>query len=236
MTETLSTADAQYEFLLDHDVLVEDDEGAVATTEAYDATRGVYHDSYAHVDEETFHETIGSLFGLTPEEAAEQVEELGITRAELVAYLSLDSYLDEVAPETDVDPGVLVQMAGMVAGVSPESPVPDVMPELTDDDYEAFLDEHPDAVVFVWKLHCAPCDEMKGDLDAILEAVPEDVAVAGVDGEAVAAFRKAFEVDAAPATLTFADGAFVEAVEGRRSPSQLSEMFANAFGSSPTPE
>jgi thiol-disulfide isomerase/thioredoxin len=232
----LSTADAQYEFLLDHDVFVEDDEGAVATTEAYDATRGIYHDSYAYVDDETFHGTVASLFGLTPEEAAEQVEELGITRSELVAYLALDSYLDDVVPDADVAPGVLVQMAGMVAGVAPESPVPDVMPELTDEDYEAFLEDNPDAVVFVWKLHCGPCDEMKVDLEAILEAVPDDVGVAGVDGEAVAAFREQFEVTAAPATLTFADGAFVECVEGRRTPDQLSEMFANAFGSSPALE
>lgn len=236
MSEELSTADAQYEFLLDHDVLVEDGDGAVAITEAFDADRGIYHDTYAHVDDETFHETVASLFGLSVEEAREQVEELGITRSELVAYLALDSYLDDVAPDAEVDPGVLVQMAGMVAGVAPESPVPEVMPELTDDDYEAFLDEHPDAVVFVWKLHCNPCDVMKRELDAVLAAVPDGVAVAGVDGEAVTAFRKAFEVDAAPATLTFADGEFVECVEGRRSPGQLSEMFANAFGSSPALE
>jgi thioredoxin-like negative regulator of GroEL len=77
---------------------------------------------------------------------------------------------------------------------------------------------------------------MKGDLDAILEAVPEDVAVAGVDGETVTAFRKEFDVGAAPATITVSDGSFVECVEGRRSASQLAEMFANAFGSSPALE
>ena len=43
-------------------------------------------------------------------------------------------------------------------------------------------------------------------------------------------FREAFDVDAAPSTLTFADGEFVESVSGSRSPAQLDEMFAVAFG------
>ena len=73
-------------------------------------------------------------------------------------------------------------------------------------------------------------------LDEIRAAAPESVAFAGVDGDAVADFRSEFEVDAAPATLTFADGDFVEAIEGRRSPEQLAEMFENAFDHSPALE
>jgi thiol-disulfide isomerase/thioredoxin len=229
MSALATDSEARYEYLLDAGVFVEEADGSVAVTESFDAARGVYQDSYADASDERFHETLAELFDLSVDEAEAQAAELGVTRDELVAYLSLRSYLDE-PPE----PTALVQLAAMVSDVAPASPVPDSLPELTDDDYETFLDDHPDAVVFVWKLHCAPCDEMKADLGAIRAAAPEGVAFAGVDGESVAAFRREFDVDAAPATLTFADGSFVEAIEGRRSPSQFADMFANAFGDSGT--
>jgi thiol-disulfide isomerase/thioredoxin len=233
VTADLATdPEARFEFLCEHGVLVETDDG-VATTERYDAIRDIYHATYHDVDDEIFHGTIASLFDIPPEEAPERVAELGVTRAELIAYLALESHLDDVAPDLTLDRTAHVHLAAMVVGVSPVSPVPDAMPELTDDDYEAFLDEHPDAVVFVWKLHCDPCDVMKRELDDILAALPERVAVAGIDGEAVNDFRRDFDVTAAPATLTFADGAFVECVTGRRSAAQLSQMFAVAYGSSP---
>lgn len=223
----LSTAEGRYDFLVAEGVLLEQEDGTVVVSEAYDAERGVYHDTYADASDEQFHETLADLFGLSVEEAREQAEALGVTRAELVAYLSLRAYLDDRA--ADPDAGALLQLAGMVADLDPESPVPASMPELTDDDYGEFLADHPDAVLFVWRRHCSPCDEMKAELDAIRAEAPDRVAFAGVDGESVVAFRREFEVDAAPATLTFADGAFVEAIEGRRSPEQFAEMFANAF-------
>jgi thiol-disulfide isomerase/thioredoxin len=225
----LASSEERYQFLRDEGVLVQNDDGTVAVTEAYDARRGVYHDTYADADDEQFHETLADLFGLSRAEARDRAERLGITRGELVAYLTLRAYFDDVAPERELSPTTLVQMAGMVADIDPVSPVPEAMAELTDDDYETFLADHDDAVVFVWKRHCEPCDEMKAELDEIREAAPERVALAGVDGERVDAFRREFDVDAAPATLTFADGAFVEKEAGRRSPDQLAELFANAF-------
>jgi thiol-disulfide isomerase/thioredoxin len=225
----LASSEERYQFLRDEGVLVQNDDGTVAVTEAYDARRGVYHDTYADADDEQFHETLADLFGLSRAEARDRAERLGITRGELVAYLTLRAYFDDVAPERELSPTTLVQMAGMVADIDPVSPVPETMAELTDDDYETFLADHDDAVVFVWKRHCEPCDEMKAELDEIREAASERVALAGVDGERVDAFRREFDVDAAPATLTFADGAFVQKEAGRRSPDQLAELFASAF-------
>lgn len=224
MSALATDSEARYEYLLDTGVFVEAD-GSVAVTESFDAARAVYEDSYADASDERFHETLAELFGLSVDEAEVQAAEFGVTRAELAAYLTLRSYLDD-PPE----PTALVQLAAMVADVAPASPVPDSLPELSDDDYELFLDDNPNAVVFVWKLHCAPCDEMKAELGEIRAVAPDHVAFAGVDGESVAEFRREFDVDAAPATLTFADGAFVEAIEGRRSPEQLEEMFEHAFG------
>lgn len=225
------TTEERYEFLLDSGVLVEEREDErLAASEAYDAERGVYHDTYGDASDEVFHETLASLFGMSVEEAEAKAEELEITRAELVAYLSLKGYFKRQAPETEVSNDELLHLATLMAGVSPTSPVPDGMEELDDESYEAFLEANPDAVLFVWKLHCEPCDRMKEELDAILDVVPDGVAVAGVDGESVREFREAFDVDAAPSTLTFADGEFVESVSGSRTPAQLDEMFAVAFG------
>lgn len=226
MSALATDSEARYEYLVDTGVFTEE-AGRVAVTEAFDATRGVYRDSYADASDERFYETLAELFDLSVDEAETQAESLGVTRDELVAYLALRSHLDE-PPE----PTALVQLAAMVSDVAPTSPVPDSMPELTDDDYADFLDEHGNVVLFVWKLHCAPCDDMKETLDDVRAVAPDDVTFAGVDGESVVDVRRAFDVDAAPATLTFADGQFVEAVEGRRSPSQLSGMFENAFGDS----
>lgn len=225
----LAAPEGRYEFLRRADVFVEEADGRVAVTEAFDATRGIYHDTYGDADEETFHGTVASLFDLTVPEARERIEALGITRAELVGYLALRSHLDDAAPGVDLDRDDLVRLAAMVAEVAPVSPVPDGMRELTDGDYRSFLDAHPDAVVFVWRRHCDPCDAMKAELDAVLAAVPDGVAVAGVDGEAVDAFRAEFEVDTAPTTLAFAGGRPAGRREGRASPGDLDELFADAF-------
>ncbi|MFB6080650.1 MAG: thioredoxin family protein [Haloferacaceae archaeon] len=229
MTPTLSSREDQYRFLVETDVFVETD-GRVATTEEFEATRAVYRATYADVDDETFHGTVASLFDLSEAAAEARIDDLGVTRAELIAYLALDSHLDEAAPDVEVGTDALASMAGMVADVAPVSPVPAGMRELTDDDYRAFLRANPDAVVFVWKLHCDPCDAMKAELDRIREAIPGGVAVAGVDGESVEDFRRDYGVDAAPTTLAFADGDLVDALEGRRRPDRLADLFAEAFG------
>lgn len=221
----------RYEFLLDCGVLVEDDDELLAS-EAYDAERGVYHDTYADASDETFHETLADLFDMTVEEAAEEAEELEITREQLVAYLSLRGYFKRQAPDTEVAHDELLHLAVLVAGVEPTSPVPDAMQEIGDEEYGSFIETNGDAAVFVWRLHCGPCDAMKADLDEILDGVPEGVAVAGIDGESVADFRREFDVDAAPATLTFADGELVDCVTGRGTPDQVAELFDEAFGQS----
>jgi thiol-disulfide isomerase/thioredoxin len=225
----LSTAEGRYRFLLDAEVITETDDGEVATTEAYDAARGVYHDTYADIGDQQFVDTVASLFGLSAAEARDRIDQLGITREELVAFLTLQSYLDDAVPEAELDRNVLVVMAGTVAELAPVSPVPEGMRELTDDDYRGFLAERPEAVVFVWKLHCGPCDAMKEELDEIRGLIPDAVAVAGIDGERAPEFRRETGVDAAPATVAFADGEPVDSLEGRHKPDRLGELFEKAY-------
>ena len=119
--------------------------------------------------------------------------------------------------------------------ISAASPVP---PELTDVDdatYEDYIDERGDVVVMVFKRNCAPCNELKANLSAIVAGAPDHVSFAGVNGEDVTTFRRDFEVSVAPTTLVFSGGDLVERFEGGTSAETLLETFEAVFGSE-TPE
>jgi hypothetical protein len=202
--------------LVDEGVVVERADGTLARSESFTGTWDVYYDTYGDATEETFRETVGELFDLSPAAAANRIEEEGVTREMLVAYLSVRSALDGSYPQDD-----LARMAGIVDELSPETPVPDAVEALDDASYEAFVSSHVRAVVTVWRRNCAPCDAVKESLPAVLDALPEGAAVGGVDGEAVTAFRRAYDVDAAPAMLLFEDGTLLETLRGRFTADQV---------------
>ncbi len=217
--------DALVDRLVDGDVLDEDPEtGALSTTTEYEATRAVYHDTYGDADEERFHSTVSDVFDVPRDEVADAIAEHGVTRDELVAYLSVRSELEEAVDHDD-----LALMAAIVLEAQPASPTPDRWPTVDDDSYRAFLADHPNAAFLVCKLHCAPCEAMKEDLDEIEAAAPGGVAFAGVDGEESPEIVREFEVEAAPTTLVFADGELVESVRGRAKPETLADAFADAY-------
>jgi thiol-disulfide isomerase/thioredoxin len=211
--------------LVDSGIVDEADDETLTTTEAYERTRAVYHDTYGDIDEERLTATLSDLFDIDHGTAAAYVAENDVTAADLVAYLSLQSMLDPVP-----DRPTLATMAALVVEVDPGSPVPDGLEELDDESYEAFLAEHPDAVLTVWKTGCHPCEAMKDDLDEILERVPDGVAVAGLDGESIPSFRLAYGVDSAPAVLAFEGGELADSLSGRRSPFALEQFFSTVYG------
>lgn len=217
--------EAALDRLVEAGVVDEADDGALTTTAEYERARSVYNDTYGHADEETLTKALSDLFGVDVDTAATYVDENDVGPADLVAYLSLQSVLDPVP-----DRQTLAVMAALVVDIDPGSPVPDQLEEHDDDSYEAFLEEHPDAVLTVWKTGCHPCDAMKDDLDEILERVPDGVAVAGLDGESVPSFRLAYGVDSAPAVLAFESGELVESLSGRRSPYALEQFFSVVYG------
>lgn len=217
--------EACLEFLVDRDVLVEDEQG-VRTTLEFEDTRGVYHDSYADEDEATIRETVADLFDLTEEEAARRMEELDVTRDEVVTYLSLRSFLD-----ADLSNAALGVAAGIVTEVTPESPVPQAMPELDDADFESFVDEAGDAVVFVMQRYCEPCRAIKKNLGELRAATPDRVAFAGVDGDSedVMELRREYDVEAAPTMLMFADGELAASYRGWKSVDAYREAVADVY-------
>ncbi|WP_224447333.1 thioredoxin domain-containing protein [Haloprofundus salilacus] len=210
--------------LVEGDVIRENDDGSLTTTAAFEETRSVYADTYLNVGEETFVETVAELFDLESAAAETQIEANGVTREQLVAYLAVQSFLDEA-----VDSETKAVMAHVVCEVTPPSPIPEAVTRLDDESYTAFLDEHPNAVLTVWKRHCEPCERLKDDLDELLDALPDDVAVGGLDGETASGFRLAHAVNSAPAVLWFRDGEKVDARTGYVSPSEFGDVVADTY-------
>ena len=206
-------------------VVTVDTDETVYLTADFESTHGIYHDSYIDVDEAEYLQAVADVFGIDPEDAAERVEELGVTREQFIALLALNSYIDGEYPLNE-----RAHMAMMVSDLAPESPVPDVVIELDDDSYEGFLSEHDRAAITVWKLFCEPCDRMKAELDETLAGLPDDVAVAGIDGENAPSFRRDFEVEAAPSVLFFEDGECVELLRGYQSPVSIEAACSDAYG------
>ncbi|MFC4549433.1 MULTISPECIES: thioredoxin family protein [Halorussus] len=201
--------DALFDRLVAEGVLREDDNG-VTTTQEFDDDHAVYYDSYVGVGDEEFHRSVAETFGLPDADAAAAVvAEQGIERTDLARYLALRSHLPD-----DVSAADLGVMDGMVAEVTPDTPVPDSVPDVTDDP-ASFVAEHDRAVVTVWKRFCEPCERMAAELPDAMAAAPEAMAFAGIDGEVATEFCAAHEVDAAPAFVAFEAGERRDTVTGR---------------------
>ncbi|WP_435126786.1 thioredoxin family protein [Halobaculum sp. D14] len=223
-------ADVDPEALLDRlvaaGVVDEFDDGTLVTTDEFESTHAVYRDSYLDADDARFHDSVADAFGLDRSEAERRVDELGVTRAELAAYLALQSFLDDPPAQP-----ALATMAALVVEIEPASPIPDGQHELTDETYEMFRTEHPDAAVFVWKRDCKPCEAMKADLPEILDALPADVESAGVAvGDDATEFLRAFDVSKAPTLLLFRDGDVADRLEGRQQPLDVKEAADRVYG------
>lgn len=216
-----------FDSLVAHDVVDEDSEtGVVTITAEFERTLGIYADTYRDVSEPEFHRSIADAFGLDGAETAATVAaERGITRPQFSCYLALQSYLPD-----GIDDEAIGTMAEMVAELEAQSPVPPALTELTDETFEDYVATTGDCIVSVWKRHCDPCRVMKDDLEDVLSLVPEDVDVAGVDGEAVPTFCRRYEVNTAPAFLFFRDGELRRTRTGVTPPSDLREELDAVYG------
>lgn len=213
-------SEALFDDLVAAGVLCERSDGSVATTAEFADTLDLYRQTFGDVDDERFPGLVAEVFGLDEATAAERIDELEITREQVVSYLALESELD------DRSVAELQTMAGMVAEVAPASPVPDWMAEVTGPEVESFVSGR-DAVVFVFKHACDPCDALKAEIREL--EFPSGVAVAGIDGPEFPAFLREFEVQVAPTTLCFRDGEHVETVAGEQSAADVRAALAEAY-------
>lgn len=215
--------DAELDYLVDEGILDENDDGLAFSGGMEDAWL-VYADSYADEDEATIVSSFAELFDLSADDAAEHVEEAGVTRDDLVAYLALRSELDD-------PPGRerLAVLATLVRQVGPPAVVPPSLDRLADDEIDPFVAEQRDVVVTVWKQQCEPCRALKAHLDTLLDPFPEHVSVVGVDGDEVPSFRRSTGVDAAPALVLFADGEHVHTITGAIRMDELQAAIDDAY-------
>lgn len=219
-----SDSEARLEFLLERDALVERDDGRIMASQGFESHRGIYVDTYSDSSDEEFQQTVADLFGLSRSAAASRIEDLSLTRWEIATYLTLREWLD-----VDLPQDALLELAAMTAEAGTASPVPLGMDELFDEDWEDFVADNGDAVLFVFQQSCDPCEAMKRELDEIRDHAPEAVAFAGLNGDEVPEFRREFDVTVAPTTLVFADGDLAAKKEGYADPETLAETFEEAF-------
>lgn len=221
---SVTDPDAAVDRLIEEGLLVEEDEQGLRFTDELADAWFVYADTYRDVPEEVFIETVAGLFGLAPEEAERRIEELGVTREQLIGYLAAQSALDG-----DYDTGTLALFGQIAAEIGPPPAVPPWV-ETVDDEGALALAERDRAVVTVWAHQCEPCRALKRDLDDVLAGLPEGVPVAGVQGESAPEFRAAYDVEAAPSVLLFAGGEHVETIRGRSAVETYHAAFDRAFG------
>lgn len=221
----LPDPEAVLDDLLELGAVTEGDDGSLSTTSAFEDVRRVYRDTYANMDDDGVVSTVADLFGVDRDEAASLLDSGEVTRADVTAYLSIRSFA-----EGELDSPALAVASNLLVRLGPGTPVPDAFEELDDGTYGAFLDSNPDAVVTVWRNYCDPCEAMKEDVPELLDAVPEGVATAGIDGEEAPEFRREFGVDSAPSVLLFRGGELRETLTGRRRPETLADRFDETFG------
>ncbi|UIP00252.1 thioredoxin family protein [Halobaculum sp. CBA1158] len=222
--------EAMLDRLIEVGAVREDADGTLRVSAALDDALDVYEQSYGDVPDQQFTEAVADAFGLSYSEAVRRIDEEGVTREEFVAYLALRSHFEHV-DEPVPDSLERASMAAIVTEIAPATPVPQGMREITDDDLDAFLADNESAVVFVWRLRCDPCESMKAELEETLDAIPDGVAVAGVDGEACPEFRRRFDVDVAPAVACVHDGEAVAVETSYVSPAEIADLVERAFDS-----
>jgi hypothetical protein len=216
--------EAALDRLVELGAVAEADDGSLTTTPAFESDRRIYRNTYDYMGDDGVADTVADLFGVEKEEALDLLERGEVTSEDVVAYLAIQSFADE-----SLETAEHAMMAELLVRLGPDTPVPADVEEVDDDSYRAFLDDNPHAVLTVWKHDCDPCEAMKGDVAAVLELVPDGVAVAGVDGENAPEFRAAFDVDAAPAVLCFRDGTLEAVATGRKRPGELGALFADVY-------
>ncbi|WP_266076178.1 thioredoxin family protein [Haladaptatus caseinilyticus] len=210
--------DALFDALVAEDVVIEN--GTVSLADDFEHRWSIYLDTYASITPDAFDESVAETFDISCEEARDS----DVTRTGFSYYLALRAHVN--GEYTVAELGV---MAEMVARIGPSSPVPDGIETLTDETYSDFLGRHPDCIISVWKRDCEPCAAIANELSEIRAGIPEKVGFAGVDGDDVVAFRREFDVTAAPSFLCFRDGECRETVTGSAEPDDLVESVRSVY-------
>jgi hypothetical protein len=116
----------------------------------------------------------------------------------------------ETTPDIDDEVGLqFALLLDRLDGDDPVSGVPEGFLPITGDEIDRYLAEFPESVLYFWREDCAPCEDVRADLEGLLEAgdIPDHVGRAAVYGPGSAQLiHERYDVAVAPTILFAANG------------------------------
>lgn len=191
------------EQLFSKQVLTEDDDGRLQLTDSYLAKVTEYRTTVDEGEQE-WDELITET--VTEEGNVQQILDPSWKQEDYLAHLlALTQYTDGAVDKE------WLQMAAVLSQLSDPRPRAEGAPKaflpIHGDWLDIFMDLFPNAVVYVWREDCDPCDLMKEKFDEIFDEPPDDVALFAIYGPEHAQFlSEAYDIAGGPATLFMLDG------------------------------
>lgn len=130
--------------------------------------------------------------------AAEEEEDVA------AQYLALEDHTDEPVYGTFVTAANLLDW--LDRGPPESDGAPDQFMSIHADRLPAFLALARNAIVFIWRDDCAPCEMVRSDFEDLFDHPPDDIALLGVYGpENPQLLRERYDVGGGPTTLFVRD-------------------------------
>lgn len=134
----------------------------------------------------------------------------------LARYLALSEHLERAELETTLR--LLVVLNRLLDAPLPTEGVPDNAVPVRGEHLRFYLEIYDEAVVYVWRHDCEPCDGVRETLDDILSDEPSDVTLLAVYGPDSAQYlQQEFDIVGGPTTLFVNAGDVDARVQGVRS-------------------
>jgi thiol-disulfide isomerase/thioredoxin len=103
------------------------------------------------------------------------------------------------------------------------------------DDLQYYIRAYPNAIVYIWKSDCEPCDRMKQQLKAKFDSIPAWVSTFSVYGpDSASVLQRQFDIVGGPTTLFFLNGEVDARLQGAREEEVLDHEITMMDPSSPS--
>lgn len=186
--------------LLEEGIFEPRDDGALHPTASFRQSREEHRREVASLDDDAFDTTVAAYATAD-----------GVTAADVgVDVLGDAMAIFELAGSVGRERSLLAALAlDRIEATGEASGVPDGFVLLSGEDVEAFVGNHPAAVVYFWREDCEPCDGARESFEALLGdgTIPDSVGLGAVYGpDSADLIREEYQVAVAPTTLFFVDG------------------------------
>lgn len=191
------------EKLFSQDVLTEDWDGRIRLTKSFIDSVDEHQDEVERSKQER-RSLVDDI--VADEVSVQRVLSLACKHDSFLGYLlALSSNT-----ENSVD-GEWLQTAAILSQLAQPRPRSEGSPRaffpILGDWLDIFMDLFPNAIVYVWREDCDPCDVMKEKFDEIFGEPPDDLALFAIYGPDYARFlEEEYDITGGPATLFMLDG------------------------------